>query len=227
MHCTPTANWSLTEHARRVQCLALKRLHCSFHRSTESPQQSPVDEKTALAHVTQTTNTFTSPNSRRAPSDNSLIGAFLSLRGFTVPPSLQISMESQATAFFFRNFVLPPQLEESARGFFDLLVPHYNTTPDSSPLHFATHAVSLSVLGNYPGREPMMREAARFYGQALRRAQLALQDPVQAKSDETLLTIMLFVLYEVFQNHKRHLLQIAATSYIDDFKNCVIGRHYL
>lgn len=68
-----------------------------------------------------------------------------------------------------------------------------------------------------------MREAARFYGQALQKAQLALQDPGQAKSDETLLTIMMFVLYEVFQNHKRRLMQVAASTYVEEFKSCVIG----
>ncbi|GME33013.1 hypothetical protein GTA08_BOTSDO10878 [Neofusicoccum parvum] len=158
---------------------------------------------------------------KSSPSSSSP-SAFFSLRGFSIPQSLHVSIENQATAFFFRNFVLPPQQAESARGFFDILVPYYNSTPEASPLHLATHAVSLSVLGNYPGRSQMMREAARFYGQALQRAQQALQDPTQAKSDETLLTIMLFVLYEVFQNHKQRLLQVAASTYIEDFKNCAI-----
>ncbi|GME39747.1 hypothetical protein GTA08_BOTSDO10878 [Neofusicoccum parvum] len=135
---------------------------------------------------------------KSSPSSSSP-SAFFSLRGFSIPQSLHVSIENQATAFFFRNFVLPPQQAESARGFFDILVPYYNSTPEASPLHLATHAVSLSVLGNYPGRSQMMREAARFYGQALQRAQQALQDPTQAKSDETLLTIMLFVLYEAIR----------------------------
>ncbi|KAL1623237.1 hypothetical protein SLS56_008405 [Neofusicoccum ribis] len=166
---------------------------------TRRIRKTPDSEQSALPLVSQTINTLQATETCIFPPDSSLLSAFFSLRGFSIPQSLHVSIENQATAFFFRNFVLPPQQAESARGFFDILVPYYNSTPEASPLHLATHAVSLSVLGNYPGRSQMMREAARFYGQALQRAQQALQDPTQAKSDETLLTIMLFVLYEAIR----------------------------
>lgn len=210
--------------ARRTKRAASKQKSSpsSSSPSAESPQKTPDSEQSALPLVSQTINTLQATETCIFPPDSSLLSAFFSLRGFSIPQSLHVSIENQATAFFFRNFVLPPQQAESARGFFDILVPYYNSTPEASPLHLATHAVSLSVLGNYPGRSQMMREAARFYGQALQRAQQALQDPTQAKSDETLLTIMLFVLYEVFQNHKQRLLQVAASTYIEDFKNCAI-----
>lgn len=156
------------------------------------------------------------------PTDRTLINALFALRGFALPQGLTFSIENQATAFFFRNFVLLPQHDETARGFFELIVPYYNSTPAGSTFHLATHAVSLAVLGNYPGRSHLLQESASFYGKALQKAQKALQDPVQARSDETLLTIMLFVLYEVFQNHKKRLLQVAAATYVEDFKNCVM-----
>ncbi|KAL0257734.1 hypothetical protein SLS55_006897 [Diplodia seriata] len=213
--------------ARRTKRAASKQKPSTSNSSSspnaDSPQQSPTDDQ-SLPVVKQTSYPPRSAGTRirGVPSDNALLNAFFSLRGFALPQGLSISIENQATAFFFRNFVLLPQQDETARGFFDLIVPYYNSTPASSTFHLATHAVSLAVLGNYPGRAPLLREAARFYGQALQKAQQTLQDPVKARSDETLLTIMLFVLYEVFQNHKRRLLQVAAATYIDEFKNCAM-----
>ncbi|KAF9634258.1 hypothetical protein BFW01_g5153 [Lasiodiplodia theobromae] len=188
--------------------------------SDDTPQESPTDDQSALPIVKQTT--YPPTRSRRVPTDRTLINALFALRGFALPQGLSFSIENQATAFFFRNFVLLPQHDETARGFFELIVPYYNSTPAESTFHLATHAVSLAVLGNYPGRSHLLQESASFYGKALQKAQKALQDPVQARSDETLLTIMLFVLYEVFQNHKKRLLQVAAATYVEDFKNCAM-----
>ncbi|EKG09917.1 hypothetical protein MPH_13007 [Macrophomina phaseolina MS6] len=170
----------------------------STESSQQSPQQSANQEINSLPVVKQTTSNEP-PEFRVLPQENAL-QAFFAWRGPSLPQGLHFSIEAQATAFFFRNFVLPPQQKECERGFFDILLPYFNETPEASPLHLATHAVSLAVLGNYPGRAQLMREAARFYGQALQKAQLALKDPAQAKSDETLLTIMMFVLYETLHN---------------------------
>ncbi|KAL1613359.1 hypothetical protein SLS54_010690 [Diplodia seriata] len=191
--------------ARRTKRAASKQKPSTSNSSSspnaDSPQQSPTDDQ-SLPVVKQTSYPPRSAGTRirGVPSDNALLNAFFSLRGFALPQGLSISIENQATAFFFRNFVLLPQQDETARGFFDLIVPYYNSTPASSTFHLATHAVSLAVLGNYPGRAPLLREAARFYGQALQKAQQTLQDPVKARSDETLLTIMLFVLYEAMHS---------------------------
>ena len=83
------------------------------------------------------------------------------------------------------------------RGFLELLVPLYNQASASSALHLATHAVSLSALGNYPGRHRLLQDASVSYGQALRKVNLALKDPIESKSDETVLAILMFSLYEV------------------------------
>ncbi|OCK88133.1 uncharacterized protein K441DRAFT_669548 [Cenococcum geophilum 1.58] len=115
------------------------------------------------------------------PSNDSLFQAYVWYLGNAVPPPLTPSAEAQATAFFFRNFVLLPQQAESIA---------------SSALHLATHAVSLSALGNYPGRHRLLQDASVSYGQALRKVNLALKDPIESKSDETVLAILMFSLYE-------------------------------
>ena len=84
------------------------------------------------------------------------------------------------------------------RGFVDLIVPYYGRASEQSPVQLATHAVALSALGNFPGRDHIATEASKTYGRALRRVGKAIADPVEARSDEILLSIMLFALYEVF-----------------------------
>ncbi|KAK8227515.1 hypothetical protein HDK77DRAFT_448540 [Phyllosticta capitalensis] len=114
----------------------------------------------------------------------------------TVHSGIQTSIETQATSFFFQNFVLLPQKSNTVDSFLNVLVPYYNSANISSALHLATNAVSLSAFSNYPGRGPMSQEAARAYGKALRKVGEALQNPASAATDETILSILLFALYE-------------------------------
>ncbi|KAF2200460.1 hypothetical protein GQ43DRAFT_373758 [Delitschia confertaspora ATCC 74209] len=113
-----------------------------------------------------------------------------------LPPTLNTVPEVEATAFFFRNFVSLPRKADSMRGYLELLVPLYNRASSSSSLHLATTAVALAACGLYPGRQPLLREAASTYGKALRRVNEDLADPVMSKADETVLAILLFSLYE-------------------------------
>ncbi|KAF2753762.1 hypothetical protein EJ05DRAFT_489931 [Pseudovirgaria hyperparasitica] len=115
----------------------------------------------------------------------------------TILPSLNPSTQTQATSFFFHNFVHLPREAESVRGFLEYLGPVYLKAGTRSPLQDATHAVALSAFGRYPERNDVLRQARVIYGQALHKVNEALRDPVKAKSDETLLSILLFSLYEV------------------------------
>ncbi|KAF2005940.1 hypothetical protein P154DRAFT_423163 [Amniculicola lignicola CBS 123094] len=117
-----------------------------------------------------------------------------------VPPSITQSPEVEAVPFFFRNFVSLPQQAESMRGFLELLVPLYNQARPSSALHLATNAVALAACGNYPGRQDLLREAVTTYGKALGKLNDDLKDPVVSKSDETVLAILLFSLYETIMS---------------------------
>jgi hypothetical protein len=114
-----------------------------------------------------------------------------------IPPTLTLSPEFEAVPFFFKNFVSLPQQADSMRGYLELLVPLYNQARPSSALHMATNAVALAACGNYPGRQDLLREAAAAYGKALRKLNDDLKDPVMSKSDETVLAILLFSLFEV------------------------------
>jgi hypothetical protein len=101
-----------------------------------------------------------------------------------------------AVGFFFKNLVSMPRSNDSLRGYIEILGPMYVKAKSNSLLHQATQALSLASLSN--GRKsPLLRlEARRLYGKALNAVGLAIQDPVAARSDEVLMAILLFSLYE-------------------------------
>lgn len=89
-----------------------------------------------------------------------------------------------------------PRSKDSLRGYVEVLGPMYVNAKCDSLLHQATQALALASLSN--GRKsPLLRvEARKIYGNALREVGLAIKDPKAARSDEVLMSIMLFSLYE-------------------------------
>jgi hypothetical protein len=116
-----------------------------------------------------------------------------------VPPTISLAPECEAVPFFFKNFITLPQQAESTRGYLEYLVPLYNRARPSSVLHLATTAVAMATCGQYPGRQQLLREAVSTYGKAIKKLNDDLKDPVMARSDETVLAILIFSLYEVSQ----------------------------
>ncbi|KIW05523.1 uncharacterized protein PV09_03404 [Verruconis gallopava] len=101
-----------------------------------------------------------------------------------------------AITFFFRHLVQMPRSKDSVRGCLEVLGPMYMKARADSILHQATHAMALACLSNGK-RSPLIRmEARKLYAKALRDTGEALQDPAQARSDELLMSILLFSMYE-------------------------------
>ncbi|KAF1916321.1 hypothetical protein BDU57DRAFT_226913 [Ampelomyces quisqualis] len=117
-----------------------------------------------------------------------------------VPATITMPPEYEAVPFFFKNFITLPQQAESTRGFLEYLVPLYNRARSSSVLHLATTAVAMATCGQYPGRQELLRNAVSTYGKALKKLNDDLQDPVMSKSDETVLAILMFSLYETIMS---------------------------
>lgn len=122
-----------------------------------------------------------------------------------IPQSIVLAPDYEAVTFFFKNFITLPQQAESTRGYLEFLVPLYNQALPSSVLHLATSAVAMAACGQYPGREALVGEAVKTYGKAIRKLNTDLKDPVMSKSNETVLAILMFSLYEVRQNHPSYL----------------------
>lgn len=73
----------------------------------------------------------------------------------------------------------------------------YPSARSSDPLSYMTSAVALRVLSNYSEFHDARERAVVFYAKALRSISTVLRDEAQARSNGTLLAIMLGVLYEV------------------------------
>ncbi|KAF1809069.1 hypothetical protein P152DRAFT_175194 [Eremomyces bilateralis CBS 781.70] len=114
-----------------------------------------------------------------------------------LPDFLNISSHEKATNFFFRNFVMNlPQHSGSMRGYLEHLIPMYNNSMTGSAIQLATHAVSLAAMANYPGHKHLRQEAREAYSKAMYEVSKAIQDPILARSDEILVSTLLFGLFE-------------------------------
>ncbi|KAH7080762.1 hypothetical protein FB567DRAFT_531691 [Paraphoma chrysanthemicola] len=118
----------------------------------------------------------------------------------SVPSPITMPPEYEAVPFFFKNFITLPQQAESTRGFLEYLVPLYNKARSSSVLHLATKAVAMATCGQYPGRQDLLRDAVSTYGKALKKLNDDLKDPAMSKSDETVIAILMFSLYETIMS---------------------------
>ncbi|KAK4497691.1 hypothetical protein PRZ48_010344, partial [Zasmidium cellare] len=120
-------------------------------------------------------------------------GSKVDLQGQT---TFNPALEEQATTFFFNNFVLTPRSKETTRGFLEILGPMLEAGGDGSALQLATQAVAMSTLANWPGRRHLMAKSQGLYTRALTAIQHDIQCPKQAVSDSTLLTVLMFSMYE-------------------------------
>ena len=107
------------------------------------------------------------------------------------------SIEEEVVNVYFRNFARLYRTQDTVRGFLPYLAPMYANSPKGSLLRTATHAAALCAISQLPNQKPLQYRAADTYGKAMRIAAEALQDPVQATSDETLQATLLLCLYEV------------------------------
>jgi len=133
---------------------------------------------------------------RRASNDDVL---------YPIAAELGIAAEDQAIAYFFRGFDVHPKPPQTMGPYFDELAPMYKKAPSTSPIHAATNAVAMSVLANHKGARDRRHEADTMYGRALTLVYVAIGDPSESKTDETLMCVLLLQLFEVCSSHEYFL----------------------
>jgi hypothetical protein len=107
--------------------------------------------------------------------------------------NLTPSVQDLATCFFFRNFVLSDS--DNCKGHMDHLPKMSQTS--GGPLSAAISSVGMACLSNVTNSSDVMFAARQEYASAVRLTNMALQDPVQTKSDGMLTTVMLLGMFEV------------------------------
>lgn len=117
------------------------------------------------------------------------------------PASLIEPLNTRATQFFFRNYVLDLIALDSltGRGHLEYLFPLYSDAKPDSPLSLATIAVSLCIFGAWQKkcREAENECASETFSRALVSTQRAILDPLESKTDSTLMAVLMLGLYEV------------------------------
>ena len=109
------------------------------------------------------------------------------------PPS-----EMEALSFFFQNVVrFSEKSEDSASGWLGELRGLHKETLPGSHLDNATVALSWINLGTATKRKDAIENARIAYGKALRNTREALNDPIQRRTDETLVAALVLGYFEV------------------------------
>lgn len=114
--------------------------------------------------------------------------------------ALSVPIEQQAPCFFVTNFILPSSdTRGTGTGFFDYLAPLMKTAGLDSTLSVAFQAVAMAALANRPNSRGrgLLPKAMGQYAKALKATNLALQNPAQQKSDQTLASILMLGFFEV------------------------------
>ena len=117
----------------------------------------------------------------------------------TLPPSLAEPVEAREICFFISSYVLYPRDPQADRGVVELLPLLFaNLRPDSPLAHSLTAVARLQFAAWELGvRDVEIPQVRRAYGKALTATRLALQDPLECSTDETLMAVCLLGFYEV------------------------------
>ncbi len=187
--------------------------------ATERRAKRAVNSKRVNSQITFTANQSTFPS---IPEDNNLnipegyaviTAASENSTGMTAMPALSIPIDEQAPCYFISNYVLAPK--NTSRGYFDFLIPMLKNESPDSHLSLAFSAVALASLGNRPstrGRS-VLPQAVGQYAKALKATNLALQNPVHQKTDQTLASILMLGFFETIALEKNNAM--AWYSHID------------
>lgn len=115
-----------------------------------------------------------------------------------VPHPLYEPEETNALCFFVSTFVLYGRDTQADRGFVELLPFLFNNLRAESPLSLCLTAASSILFGKWERkRHEAERYAFSFYAKALEATRVALQDPIESQSDDTLMAVCLLGFYQV------------------------------
>lgn len=165
------------------------RIDLMFRDETEQTAQKVEQKQRSISPNTQ---------AQSESSQNQISSAMVHIPSeiaLSMERPLQMSWETQATAYFFQNYV--PTFETSTKSLLKFLPSMYKEDEaGTNALRCCITAVGLAGLGLKHSPE-LLSSADSWYNTALRRTRNALYDPVLVKADQTLMGVILLGLYEV------------------------------
>lgn len=174
-----------------------------FRNETKATERRARKSSHIKRHQSQTVSIQTGESSTKVENDDSLpqdvvmSGVGVGQVGFYAGQTMSIPVDEQAPCYFVTNYVAMP--DETSKGHFDFLLPMMKNEPPDSHLSAAFSAVAMASLANRPNTrsKKLWNEAVFRYSKALKATNLALQDPLQQKSDQTLAAVLMLGFYEV------------------------------
>ena len=118
-----------------------------------------------------------------------------------IPGALKQNAQDASICFFFRNYAGTAFDPEIRNGFNQLWQPMYLQASAESSLRLATAAVTVNIAMMWCFRGCDTRPARTVLTKAVAAAREVLHDPLQSSTDEILMTILIFDLYDALVLH--------------------------
>lgn len=163
-----------------------KDVACKVRIAKEKPKEGPTPH---LKSATATT-ALTLSHNRHLMAPNRLLE-----KATPLLPPLYTTAHDQAVCFFFKTYVHEPV--EFSRSVYNYLPTLCSNDVSHPALSSIITAIGLAGLSGYRKAPALMSAAGQGYDSALQSINVALYDPVSARSDQTLITVLLMGLYEV------------------------------
>ena len=113
-----------------------------------------------------------------------------------VPAPRPLAEPDNAVSFFLGYYASMGRDLESARGFFEILVPVYCSQPQNSALSLAVSAVATRIISIWRYGPESFQSPRETYTQTITSLRSALQDRVERSNPATLLAVLSLHLYE-------------------------------
>ena len=119
----------------------------------------------------------------------------------SVPFALKQNVQDNSICFFFRHYTGRAFDPQARNGFNQIWQPMYQQALAQSSLRLATAAVTVNITMMWCLQGCNSQPARNLFTKAVAAAREALYDPVQSSTDEILMTILIFDLYEALVLH--------------------------
>ena len=118
-----------------------------------------------------------------------------------IPPAIRQNAQDASICFFFRHYGGTAFDPEASNGFNQLWQPMYLQASDESSLRLATAAVTINIAMLWSSRGCDTQHARTIFTKAVAATREALLDPLKRSTDEVLMTILIFDLYDALVLH--------------------------
>ncbi|KAL9038974.1 MAG: hypothetical protein Q9214_005065 [Letrouitia sp. 1 TL-2023] len=119
----------------------------------------------------------------------------------SIPRALEQDIQDASICFFFRHYGGTAFDPEAHNGFNQLWEPMYLQASSQSSLRLATAAVTVNIAMMWRFQGCNSRPARSLFTKSVAAARETLHDPLQSSTDEILMTILIFDLYEALVLH--------------------------